>query len=432
MIGLALRITVLLVATLLLATMTIVGGFYLQHVSDSGLTAQTPIGGRLAAAVALLDADPAAAEQLLRAASSPDFDLSLRDGTLPDDRGDYPRLAELLQRRNAALRDRALRVTGGARTADGLHVEVGLRDGRVLDAAVRGATLRRTLGRPFLIAAILLVGVIGLAALWALRAQIRPLEALAREVERIGTPHPAAALPERGAREVRQLLVAFNRMRGRIEELLAARTRLLAAISHDLGTYLTRLRLRIELIADDEQRGRAERDLHEMQQLLRDTLALARSESIERVDGGVVDLAALARHETDEYRALGAAVTLSAPEHLHVDGDALGLGRVLHNLLDNALRYAGGAEVQLDADGAQARLSVIDHGPGIPAAERASVLEPFYRRDDARTLDSGGAGLGLAIVADIVRRHGGTLRLDDTPGGGLSVQILLPLARRGQ
>ncbi|WP_020649043.1 ATP-binding protein [Solimonas variicoloris] len=435
MIGLALRVTVLMVTTLLLVSMTLLGAFYLQRASDTGRTPLAPLPGRLAAIVELLEADPANSDRILRAATSPDFRLSLRPGPLgAQDHDEHPRVAALLQRGAATLRAHALSVSGqraGDEDGDGsgaLRVAVALQDGRVLEAEVRGATLRRTLGRPFALATILLVGAIGLAALWALRAQIRPLEALARAVERIGTNADGTPLPESGAREVRQLVDAFNRMRERIHRLLEARTRLLAAISHDLGTYLTRLRLRVELIDDPEQRTRAGQDLHDMHQLLRDALALARTEAAGDAPPEAVDLVALAERERRERHAEGGQVSLQAPATLVVSGQALGLARVLSNLVGNALKYAGAAEIHLARDGAQAELRVDDHGPGIPAAEREAVLEPFYRRDHARTLDGGGSGLGLAIVADIVRQHHGEFRLEETPGGGLRARVRLPLA----
>ncbi|NGY03885.1 ATP-binding protein [Solimonas terrae] len=451
MIGLALRIAALMVATLLLVTMTILGAFYLQGVDDSG-ERRAPLPQRIDAIVWLLEHTAASdATKVLHAASTTDFQLALRAGPLAmsGDASELPRVARVLQHSlgpephriwvgvgdEREPRRRSLRSVFGRDGMGGgqpLHIAVELRDGRVLDIDVRGVALRRVLGRPFALAVLLLVGAIGLAALWALRSQLRPIEALAREVERVGTAAEGPPLPERGAREVRQLVGAFNRMRERIHLLIEGRTRMLAAISHDLGTYLTRLRLRIELIEDPGQRARAERDLGDMQLLLRDSLALARAD--QRTEHREqVDLVALARRECDERRAGGTAVPLDAPAELSIRGDAVALARVLGNLVGNAVRYAGHAELRIARDAGFAEITVDDRGPGIPAAEREAVLEPFYRRDTARNLDDGGSGLGLAIVADIVRRHGGELRLEDRPGGGLRVRVRLPVATdRGQ
>ncbi|MGH8446885.1 MAG: ATP-binding protein [Solimonas sp.] len=456
MIGLALRITSLLLATLLLAAVAIFATFYFDRGDQAATLLQAPLGERIGAIVDLLEqVPPSDAPRVVRAASSPEFRVQVRPGPLPPalQGRQYPRIAALIRHSNETLQDRRLLAGPGgdagkrpprsgldAARDDGfdegrpLHVAVELRDGRVLDLDIRGTTLRRTLARPFGLLAILLVGGIGLAALWALRTQIRPLEALAREVERVGTAAEGPPLREHGAREVRQLVAAFNRMRRRLHGMIEGRTRMLAAISHDLGTYLTRLRLRIEWIADAEQRTRAEQDLADMQHLLADTLALARSGQPGEAVREPVDLVALAERELRERNAGGGAVTLEAPATLVVPGHALSLARVLGNLVGNALKYGRCAGIRLaplDADAPAAlhggaEIRVDDDGPGIPAAEREAVLEPFYRRDHARNLDEAGSGLGLAIVADIVRRHGGELHLEDRPGGGLRVRVRLP------
>jgi signal transduction histidine kinase len=447
MIGLALRLTALMTATLLLVVLTLVGAFYLQRQADVNDSVLPLLPARIGAIVSLLEASPAKDDEaILRAVNTADFEVRLREGSLshiPVAQGpaQFPLLTRLIQR---ALPDgsRLVGIRAGdgppgssavaALLGDGIHrpgsmkAAIELRDGRTVEFTIRGAMLRRTIRRPFIAAVLLLLSAIGIAALWGLRAQIRPLEALAGEVERIGTADDGAPLQERGAREVRQLVKAFNRMRERIDHLVHGRTRMLAAISHDLGTYLTRLRLRIEWIGDDEQRGRAERDLHDMHQLLRDTLALARIERGAETPRNGVDLVALAEREIREQRDSGAAVTLSATGPIVIPGHGLSLARVFANLIGNAIRHAGSAEVTIRRDRTFAEVIIDDRGPGIPAHEREAALEPFYRRDAARTLDDGGSGLGLAIVADIVRRHDGELQLEDRPGGGLRVRVRLP------
>lgn len=445
MIGLALRLTVLLGGTMLLAVLTVIGFFYLQRDGTTNLL-QGNWPSRVAAIVQALEAaTPAQTPALLRALSSPDLSVSVHDGPLPPPSGEavLPRLSVLLQRRLDTLEDRPARLeilgtgrwtgtTEESAPAAGapMRIRIALHDGRHAQIEVRGMTLRLILRRPFLATAMLLLAAIGLAALWALRSQIRPLERLAAEVERYGTGDDRSRkpLPQSGPREVSQLVQSFERMRGRIDALVEARTRLLAAISHDLGTYLTRLRLRIELIGDDEQRERAERDIADMHQLLRDSLALARAEqpaaALERVD-----LVALAQREVRARDETGESVALQAgAASAAVSGHALSLARVITNLAGNAVKYAGHADLSITRNGSQIELLVEDRGAGIPADEQDAVLEPFYRRDPARTLDDGGAGLGLAIAADIVRSHGGTLGLEDRPGGGLRVRVRLPAA----
>ncbi|NKF24599.1 ATP-binding protein [Solimonas marina] len=442
MIGLTLRLTVLMTATVLLVMLTMFGAYYAQQPNDN--RAELPlIPERVAAIVRLLDATPPAeTERTLQAINSFDFQVTVHDGPLrsTDDEADFPLMRHLIRRGLPTDRSRPIEIRAG--DADSslqvmvhpsgfrrgpLRIAVQLHDGRVVEIKIRGGALGRSLRRPFIAIVLLLLGMIGLGALWGLRGQIRPIEALAREVERVGTADEGPPLQARGAREVRQLVVAFNRMRERLHRLIEGRTRMLAAISHDLGTYLTRLRLRIDLIDDADQRARAERDLHDMQQLLRDTLALARVESGGEHPREPVDLAALAAREVGEQQAAGAVVSLQTDdEAIAVSGHPLSLARVFANLIGNAIRYAGSAEVTVRRTTSGAEILVDDRGPGIPADEREAALEPFYRRDEARTLDDGGSGLGLAIVADIVRRHGGSLQLDDRPGGGLRVRVQLP------
>lgn len=443
MISLALRITALMSATLLAIGLIIGAAFYLQRDSDTGSGLRLPLPDQIAAIVELLESTPPPArERLLRAVDTPGFRVRVLNGPLPADTdSSFTGLSRLTQRYLAALGDHRVWAGVDPRAPDEnrwtaiwgrrglvagapLRIQVQLRDGHVADFELRGALLRRTITRPLWFTAWSLALLIGLAALWSLRLQIRPLERLAQAVERFGTEDEEPPLRESGAPEVRKLVAAYNRMRERIHELVAGRTRMLAAISHDLGTYLTRLRLRIELIGDIEQRERAERDLADMHQLLRDTLALARMDRLppnQRVDlGALADL---------ECRALPPhSVHYTPPAaSLWVAGDSLALRRVFGNLLGNALKYAGSAELRLSAAEGHAEICVEDRGPGIAAAERKAVLEPFYRGDRARNLDDGGSGLGLAIVADIVRRHQGELYLEDRPGGGLRVRVRLPL-----
>ncbi len=447
MFGLALRITLLLISLLAAVVLITAGAFYLQRQADVGIGPRFPLPDQLAAIVELIEATPPEQRSLvLRAINSPDLRVSLRQGSLPATVGEseFPSLAWMTQRYLSALGER--RVHAGAsddgasesgesaRFGDGLRrrspmlqVQVELHDGQIVLIELRGGLLQRVLGRRLAWAAVLAILLTTLLALWSVRRQIRPLETLADAVERFGTPAEGPPLRESGAQETRRLVIAYNRMRERIHALVDGRTRMLAAISHDLGTYLTRLRLRIEYIGDASQRERAERDLADMHQLLRDTLTLGRMEqATDRRE--LFDLAVLAAHHVHAYHEAGAAVMLQASTPQWVAGNAAALGRVLTNLIDNALKFGGSAELSLLRDGAMVELRVEDRGPGIAESERELVLEPFYRLDDARNLDHPGSGLGLAIVADILRRHGGRLRLEERPGGGLRACACLPLA----
>jgi signal transduction histidine kinase len=309
-----------------------------------------------------------------------------------------------------------------------LRIDVQLRDGRWASAEIRGELLSRAIGTPIAIAALVLTFIVAAATLWAIRREVRPLETLSAATERFGTQLDASAVTERGSRQVRDLIAAFNRMQDRIRALVEGRTRLLAGVSHDVGTYLTRLRLRADFIDDAEQRAKAVRDIGEMQALLADSLALARLDQRDAPEGSA-DLALVTRAQADAFSAEGGSVSLRIEdEPLVVRGRDVALGRLVANLISNALKYGHQADVTVRRDGDVAAMQVADRGPGISLADRERVLEPFFRLDSARNLDTPGSGLGLAIANDIVRRCGGSLKLGDREGGGLSVQVRLPLA----
>lgn len=309
---------------------------------------------------------------------------------------------------------------------------VGLRDGRSMVIETRDSLVEQVTGLRISMLALLVALVLCGGVLIVLRNQIRPLENLAQAVQDFAQRRKVSFLPVRGAQELRQLVAAFNDMQSQIVMLIAQRTRMTAAIGHDLGTYLTRLRLRADYIADADQRARAVRDIEDMNALMSDTLALAKldqnAEPPEPVD--IVDLAERA---ASRLRQSGADVGVQADApRIFALGRPTAIARVFDNLIGNAIKYGSSCEVSLHESAGRAEILVDDRGPGIPASQRAAVLEPFYRMDASRNLDQRGFGLGLAIVADIVRYHEGTLVLEDRPGGGLRVRIMLPLAQASQ
>lgn len=275
---------------------------------------------------------------------------------------------------------------------------------------------------------------LGLAALlvavvlvWGAHRMTRPLTAFAEAAARLGLDTEPPALPEHGSRELRQATRAFNRMTARIRRLVDDRTLLLAAVPHDLRTMLTRLRLRAEFIEDREQREMAAADLDEMNAMLDATLAFARDEAADERPVPV-DLAALLRTLVEDLAGAGRPASCDGPRRLAVSGRPVALRRLVENLLDNALRYGGEARAALQRlDEGRVEILVDDRGPGIPEALRERVFDPFFRVDGSRSRETGGSGLGLAVVRAIVQRHGGTIRLEDRPGGGLRVRVILPL-----
>jgi signal transduction histidine kinase len=265
--------------------------------------------------------------------------------------------------------------------------------------------------------------------IWAARGLSGPMADLAASASRFGEgstkPVPVR---EYGPKEVRAAAQAFNRMQLRINEFLDKRTRMLAAISHDLRTPLTRLRLRLDLLEEGDIRDRSLRDLQLMEQHVDSALTFLRdgesSEPVQRID-----VPSFLQSIADQYEDTGEPLRLSFSANLSVMVRSGELGRALCNLIDNANHYASGVEIHSYREGEQAVVDVIDHGPGIAEADRARLLEPFERGDAARQLRDGtGFGLGLATAKAIVEAASGTLELTETVGGGLTVRLRLPLA----
>lgn len=264
-------------------------------------------------------------------------------------------------------------------------------------------------------------------AIWAARRATRPLRELAQAADRLGLDVDAPPLPESGSRELRKTAVAFNRMQTRIKRLIDDRTLMLAALSHDLKTILTRLRLRAEFIDDPDQQQRAVSDIDDMQQMVDQALGFIRgdqaTEAIRRID-----LAGLLRDLSEDAAAQGGQVSFAGPERLPVDGRPVALKRAVANLIENALRYGGGeVTLNLSKQDGRAILIVADNGPGLPESELEKVFQPFYRLETSRNRETGGSGLGLALARDVFRRLGGELTLANRPEGGLAATAWLPI-----
>lgn len=271
------------------------------------------------------------------------------------------------------------------------------------------------------------VGVVALLSWWASRRLTAPLARFAAAAERLGLDPEAAALPEDGPKELRAATRAFNAMQGRLARFVADRTQMVAAMSHDLRTPLTRLRLRAELVDDDDMQRRMLADLDEMQAMIDATLAFARDDA-KREPRGPVDLAAMLQSLCDDRADAGQAADCDGPLHLTVHGRPVALRRALANLIDNALAYGGAARVALRAEGGCAVIEIADDGPGIPADQLEKVFQPFYRLDASRSRDTGGVGLGLSTARTIIRGHGGDVVLTNRPEGGLTAAVRLDLS----
>ncbi|MDB5747915.1 MAG: histidine kinase, partial [Massilia sp.] len=224
---------------------------------------------------------------------------------------------------------------------------------------------------------------------------------------------------------IRQASAAFNAMQARIRQYIFQRTQMLAAITHDLQTPLTRMRLRLEKVSDNELQERLIGDLSAMQAMVREGLDLARSmDTTESMQ--MLDLDSLLDSSVDDAADANQPVTLAGRSGMALLGRPLDLRRCLGNLIDNAVKYGHKAQVVVDRVNGAARIRVRDAGPGIPQAEMQRVFDPFYRVETSRSRESGGTGLGLTIARNIAEQHGGSITLANLPDGGLEVTLMLP------
>jgi len=270
--------------------------------------------------------------------------------------------------------------------------------------------------------AVLLVSVVALSLL-AVRWLTRPLGVLAVAADELGRDIRRAPLAEKGPAEVRRAAAAFNTMQARLQTYLREREQMLAAVSHDLRTPITRLRLRAELIEDEALREKFTRDLAEMEAMTSDALDFLRGARVNEPVQPVDVLALLESLQADMEEA-GQAVQVHG-QAAPYPARPLAFKRCLANLLENAVKYGTRAEARIEDDGRELRITITDDGPGIPEAELERVFEPFYRVESSRSRETGGVGLGLSVARDIVRAHGGELTLRNRPEGGLEAVLTL-------
>jgi signal transduction histidine kinase len=271
-----------------------------------------------------------------------------------------------------------------------------------------------------------------LLSLWAARALTAPLSSFAKAAEDYSLNGAAAPLPERGPEEIRSVARALNRMRERITTLIDDRTKMLAAISHDLRTPITRMRLRAEFIEDEAHRSRMLRDLEQMRSMLEAVLSFLRNDrKLESMT--LVDIASTLQLVTDQFADMGHKVAYDGPEHAMATVRPDDLHRSVTNLVENAVRYGAEATIRLRVSPETATIEVEDDGPGISDARKEVMLEPFVRGDDARNMDeAAGFGLGLSIARTIAIAHHGALSLNDRQPHGLIVRIQLPVRQQGR
>jgi signal transduction histidine kinase len=436
---LATRLALIAIVGFSAIAIVIIGMVYLTSIRENEESRPSP--DRLAALAELIErAAPDMRQLALAAVSSPQFVARVEAAPGPD-RAATSMEEELRAKYAAVLVGRRIVVTAAPVQArfprlsrmmsNAIEFRIGLHTGDtlVIDAYTRLPVTR--LGLPVGFGAGLFGTIVGLLALLVMQRETRPLARLAAAVDRVDLSADPALLPDarRSAPEIRAVIGAFNRLQRRLSEMLRARMTLIGGIAHDVRTFATRLRLRVERIPDPAERQRAVADIDDMIRLLADALLSSRA-GAGGLSQGMVEFAALVRADVEDRRAQGEAVDLtseSPDQEAVVLGDRVALRRIVANIIDNAIKYGRVAHVRSRLGNQTVVVTVDDEGPGIPADLRHAMLEPFNRLEASRNRATGGAGLGLAVVRNLVEAHGGTIEIGETPRGGARVTVELPV-----
>jgi signal transduction histidine kinase len=332
-----------------------------------------------------------------------------------------PRLRE---RMPPEAKDRMDRRLGQLRT---LILSAQLPDGSWLNARMIAPRPNPWLALRPAVATLLTYLIILAAMVWMAARLARPLRDLTAAAERFQGRGEAPRVEPSGPADLQRAIVAFNAMGERVSAMLDEKDRMLGAIGHDLRTPLASLRIRAESVEPEDERRPMIATIEEMTAMLDDTLALARSgRAVE--EARAIDLSALADTVVEEFCALGRDVEMVPGARATAIVQPNLLRRAIRNLVENAVKYGGAAQVAVRDLGAQIAIEVTDRGPGIAEAELARVQEPFYRVEPSRSRETGGSGLGLTLARAAAQAHGGSLELENLPAGGLRARILLPRA----
>jgi signal transduction histidine kinase len=377
-------------------------------------------------AVALLDRVPAAErpEWVPRLARR-NYSFLLGPGV-----GGTPPNAKLSEEISAAIersigRRFAIAVNEVPDTKEHLQAHLRLSDGSPLTIDIRPVAWMPLSYWLLVVLAVELV-VIAVCAWFALSLATRPLNQLANAADTLGPDMTATRLPENGPAEVARAAKAFNAMQERIRQYMKERIQILAAISHDLQTPITRMRIRTDLLDDEAERIKFQQDLAEMETLVREGVAYGRTLHGAAEVPRRIDPDALLESLVSDYEDAGAKVTLSGTIGVPIVTRPVALRRILANLLDNAVKFSGAGELKTDVSkDRQISISVLDRGPGIAQDQLEAVFQPFYRGDASGRQRTGGSGLGLAIAKQLALAMNATLELKNRAGGGLEARLVL-------
>jgi len=255
-----------------------------------------------------------------------------------------------------------------------------------------------------------------------LKNQTRPIISLAKASERFGRGEDVEEFRPSGALEIRQAGYEFDKMRKRITRHLNQRSEMLSGISHDLRTPLTRIKLQLAFIKDKEISKKLSNDVTEMEKMLNEYLQFASTRSIEKTENFNLSellITTVAKYENNE-------ITTDIPKTVYFDGRKNLIKRCFNNLIDNSIKYSKNIFISLEKSSKNILITIDDDGPGIPKNERENVFKPFYKIDKSRSDSKSSVGLGLSIASDIIRSHGGNIKLEDSPSNGLRTKIFLP------
>jgi signal transduction histidine kinase len=424
------RLYVLLAGGLLLAHGLSFGLLFYERYEAASSMLMTNLEQDVVVAVNLLDRlPPAERADWLPMLQRRTFRYALGDGAFAN--GDATRPLEgATSREMAGTIASALgphystRATQVSRSPERFQVHVRLRDGSPMVIDVQPSVMPLAQWLPYVLA--LQLGLLLLCAWAAVRLATRPLARLAQAAESVRPDGDGQRLPAVGPIEVAQAVGAFNAMQDRIARYMKERLQILASISHDLQTPITRMKLRAESMDEVPERAKMLDDLDQMQHLVREGIAYARSAHGSTEAPVRIDLTAFLDSLVLDYQDTGRPVGLQGRIGAPLTTRPHALRRVVANLIDNALKYAGAAEVELHDAPDAVVIRVGDRGPGIPEGELARVMEPFYRLEASRNRDTGGTGLGLAIAQQLADSVGATLTLRNRDGGGLEAEVSIP------
>jgi signal transduction histidine kinase len=421
---LASRLSLIFLIGLILAQALSFGAQYYERYESAKNTMLGNLETDVSTSIAILDRLPAEERaSWLKQLDRRNYRYLLNEGSPGTSLRDTPMAMTSIK--DAIGKDYPMTVTDIPGPQKNFQVHLKLADGSPVTIDVRPSMVPLSPWLP-----IVLLGQLALMILctWlAVKIAIRPLTRLAQAVDNLDPNTHAVLLDENGPTEVAHAAIAFNSMQARIAAYLKERMQLLAAISHDLQTPITRMKLRAEFMDDSSEKDKLWNDLGEMEHLVREGVAYARSVHGATEESRRTDLDSFLDSLVFDYQDMGKDVQLSGKSGAVIDTRPHALRRVLVNLTDNALKFAGAAELWVETKNGNLSVKVMDRGPGIAEEELAHVMEPFYRVENSRNRSTGGTGLGLAIAQQLALAIGGLLTLSQREGGGLCAELKLPL-----